>query len=245
MKLNIAICDDEPNAGYHLSKIIENYSFSKGVDFQIDYFSDGKALLQRYQKSGDYHILLLDVEMPGLNGIRLAEIIRTTIDKRMIIVFISNYPQYMQDSFRVHPFHYITKPVTMNSVYDLMNHVIDEIEDRHVIYSLINSDLGEITINIKDILYIEVTDSKLGLLKFHFHDNSITTKGTLGYWNNELKNYNFYQCHRSILLNLAHIHYFIKHAIILDNGQQIPVSRASEKYLKDSYLNHTMKLINL
>ncbi len=245
MKLNIAICDDDKKDIYNLSNILESYYIAKDIDLKIDTFSSGKALFQSYKKSGDYHILFLDVEMPLISGIRIAEVIRTTIDKHVIIIFISNYPEYMQDSFRVHPFHYITKPVTMKSIYELMNRVVEEIEQSHVIYSLISTEEGDITINIKDVLYIEVTNSKSGILAFHFFDKTLSTKGTLSYWRNELKDYNFYTCYRSILLNLAHIHYFEKHSIILDNGVKLPVGRSSEKELRDLYLNHTVKLVNL
>lgn len=245
MKLNIAVCDDDEKDIAKLTNILENYYISKDIDFKIDLFASGKALFQSYKSPNDYHVLLLDVEMPVLNGIRIAEIVRTTIDKHVIIVFISNYPKYMQDSFRVHPFHYVTKPITMKNIYELMNHIIEEIMDSHIIYSLISTENGDMTINIKDVLYIEVVNGKKGILKFHFFDKDLTTKGTLSYWKNELKEYNFYQCYRSILLNLTHIHYFEKHFIILDNGQKIPVGRSSEKELRDLYLNHAVKLVNL
>lgn len=245
MKLNIAICDDDKSDISRLTHILESYYIAKDVDLKIDTFISGKALFEIYRKAGDYQVLLLDVEMPVLNGLRIAEIIRTTIDKHVIIVFISSYPQYMQDSFRVHPFHYITKPITMEHIYDLMDNIIKEIADSHIIYSLISTNEGDITINIKDVLYIEVTDGKAGILSFHFCDKCVSTKGTLSYWKEELKDYNFYQCYRSILLNLSHIHYFEKHSIILDNGNRIPVGRSSEKELRDLYLNHAVELMNL
>jgi DNA-binding LytR/AlgR family response regulator len=245
LKLNIAICDDDKIDIERLTNILESYYIARDIDLTIDTFTTGKELFNSYKNVNDYQILLLDVEMPSMDGIQIAEVVRSTIDKHVIIVFISNYPQYMQDSFRVHPFYYITKPITMNSIYELMDNIVTEITDSHIIYSLISTEKGDITINIRDVLYIEVINSKTGILNFHFKDKIITTKGTLSYWKEELQHYNFYQCYRSILLNLTHIHYFKKHSITLDNGEELPIGRSSEKELKDLYLNHAVKLINL
>lgn len=245
MKLNLAVCDDDKKDISVLAHILENYSFARNIDLKISTFSSGKDLLLSFKNPGDYHVLLLDVEMPETDGISLAETIRKSIDRNIIIVFISNYPKYMQDSFRVHPFHYLTKPATPDMVYDLMDNVTQEITDSHIICTLISTDERELVINIRDILYIEVSDGKNGILDFHFAGKSIFTKGTLSHWKNELKDCNFYQCYRSILLNLSHIHYFDKQAVILDNGEKIPVGRACEKELRSLYLNHTVRLINL
>lgn len=245
LNLNIAICDDSADDLEKLNRILENYEIANDVNFHIDIFQSAKDLFSVYKKANDYHVVFLDIEMPVVNGIRTAEIIRTTIDKHVIMVFISNYPQYMQDSFKVHPFHYITKPVSPEKINGLMDEIIQEIQDSNLFYTLISSDEREITINIKDILYIEVTDGKKGILCFHLQDDVLYSKGTIAIWYEKLKDYNFYQCFRGILINLLHVHYFEKHTVILDNGESLPVNRSSEKELRDTYFNKIVTLRNL
>ena len=243
MKLNIAICDDEQSDLDHLTDALQSYYIARDIEIRFDSFLSGKALLQSYKKSGDYQIVLLDVEMPDLDGLKLAEIIRETIDNYVIIVFISSYPKYMQDSFHVRPFYYLTKPFNLTDIYRLMDDIVAELDHSHVIYSLLSTEKGDVTINIKDVLYIETTDSKNNILEFHFSDKMLTCRGTLAHWNEELSGYNFYQCYRSILVNLIHIHYFDKNTLILDNGARIPISRTKGKELRDLYLNHAVELI--
>ncbi|MBD5486425.1 MAG: response regulator transcription factor [Lachnospiraceae bacterium] len=245
MNLKIAICDDNEMDRMKLQSMLTSYYISNDIDLSFDLFSSGKALFQQYKKSGDYQIVLLDIEMPEMNGIQIAEVIRATIDKHVIIVFISNYPQYMQQSFLVRPFYYITKPFHLTDIFDLMNKVVREIESSHVIYSLISTEKGDITINVRDVLFIEAINSRNNLLSFHFYDHQLTTKGTILHWQEQLTEYNFYRCYRSILLNLQHIHYFNLGRIILDNGCSVPISRRNEKELKALFLNTTIQLLNL
>lgn len=245
MNLKIAICDDNEMDRAKLQSMLTSYYISNDINLSFDLFSSGKALFQQYTKSGDYQVVLLDIEMPEINGIQIAEAIRTKIDKHVIIIFISNYPQYMQQSFLVRPFYYVTKPFKLADIFDLMDKVVQEIESSHVIYSLISTEKGDVTINIKDILFIEATDSRNNLLSFHFYDHQLTAKGTILHWQEQLTEYNFYRCYRSILVNLLHIHYFDKGQIILDNGCCVPVSRKNEKELKALFLNTTIQLLNL
>lgn len=245
MNLKIAVCDDNRNDREKLKSILVNYYIASDIELSVDLYASGKEFLEHYRKSKDYQLVLLDIEMPEISGIQIAETIRTEIDKHVILIFISNYPQYMQDSFRVRPFRYITKPFVPEDIFNLMNNVVREIESSRIIYSLISTEKGDITINIRELLYIEASDSKRNQLTFHFPNQVLTTKGTIAHWNEQLKDYNFYQSCRSILVNLLHIHYFDKGSIILKNGEAVPVSRNKEKELKTLFLNTTIKLLNL
>lgn len=245
MNIKAAICDDNQGDRENLKAALFSYYMSSNTELSVDLYASGKELLEHFKTANDYQLLLLDIEMPEISGIQIAEQIRSTIDKHVIIIFISNYSQYMQDSFRVRPFYYITKPFRTEDIYNLMNNVVKEIESSHIIYSLISTEKGSVTINIKDLLFIEASDSRNNVLTFHFSDHSINTKGTISHWQKQLKDYNFCQCYRSILINLLHIHYFEKGSIILDNGKSVPISRRKEKELKSLYLNTTMKLLNL
>lgn len=81
--MNIAICDDEP---VFLKELYKKLTDMKIPDCRIHEFTSGKELLKLYVK-GMYEVVILDVEMPDLNGLQTAERIRQ-IDKSVIISFI-------------------------------------------------------------------------------------------------------------------------------------------------------------
>lgn len=245
LNLNIAICDDDEIYRKNIATCLDSYLIAQDNNFTYTEFSSGSDLLKKFQQQGDFHIVFLDVEMPGTDGLKTAEIIKTTVDRHVFIVFISNYPDYMQDSFRVHPYYYLVKPISLEKVYGIMNEIVHEINDQFLLYTLIREDETEKTVNIRDIRYIDVSDGKKGILCFHFFDEKIETKGKLNDWAEKLANYQFLPCYRGILLNLAFIHYFHKHSAILDNGETVPISRGYEKKLQHVFLNNIVEMKKL
>lgn len=63
--------------------------------------------------------------------------------------------------------------------YQMMNNIVEDIQEEKILCTLIQNDLSEETISLKDVLYIETIDAKHEILKFHFDNRSITTKGIL------------------------------------------------------------------
>lgn len=244
LNLNIAICDDNETDIQKLINMLESYHIATDTTFHIDTFLNGAELLEKYKQPDDYHIIFLDIEMPGMSGLKVAEKIRSTVTKHVIIVFISCHSIYMQDSFEVHPFSYLMKPFSDNDIHKLMNRIIKEFKESHITYSMLSTESGLVAVNIQDVLYIQVANSKNNLLDFYFHDKEIRCKGSLKYWTKELEPYNFYQCYRSILVNLAHIYRIDNYMLILDNATTIPIGRANKQELQKRYVNRLIELLD-
>ena len=166
MKLNIAICDDDEAAIEYLKSCITHFYFAFDVEVSISTFTSGRAFLDSYTEKGQYQLIFMDVEMPELNGLDTASILRSTIDRYALLVFVSNYPEYMQKSFTVRAFYYLTKPYTTEDVEEVLKNAINEIEQSHTIYSIVSTTEGETTIYIQDLLYIEVENSDTQTLLF-------------------------------------------------------------------------------
>lgn len=245
MKLNIAICDDDEAAIEYLKSCITHFYFAFDVEVSISTFTSGRAFLDSYTEKGQYQLIFMDVEMPELNGLDTASILRSTIDRYALLVFVSNYPEYMQKSFTVRAFYYLTKPYTSEDVEEVLKNAINEIEQSHTIYSIVSTTEGEMTIYIQDLLYIEVENSDTQTLLFHLTNRTISVRGTLAYWQETLASQHFYKCYRSILLNLKHVHYFEDKFVVLDNQERIPLSRNARRELLSIYMNHLVELNEL
>lgn len=94
MILRIAICDDVQMNITCLTEHIRHYMASYNVQFEIESFTSGEKLLQA-QKERPFHILLLDIEMPQINGITIAKYLRDELYDDVFIVFVTSYPEYM------------------------------------------------------------------------------------------------------------------------------------------------------
>lgn len=244
LSLRAGICDDDLMYCYDIASRLDQYMISNDVNISYQIYEHANDILRIYDTSAKFDVLFLDIEMPEIDGLLLTEKIKR-IDPHVFIVFVSNYPEYMQDSFRVHPFYYLVKPLAAEIFTEIMNDIVTTIESEHKLITLLHTDEKEEAINIKDIRYIDVADGKKGILCFHFFNHAALTKGKLTDWSNKLSNFDFYRCHRGFLVNMSHIHYFELGTIIMDNGEKVPVSRSNEKRLKEKYSNNIVRLKNL
>ena len=243
MKLNIAICDDENRILTHTSSLIDIYQFQHlDTNLSVDCYTSGESLLENYTQPRQYHILLLDIEMPGMNGIETARQIRNTIDRNAIIVFISSYPEYMQESFSVHPYFFLQKPATQENMNQLLDEIIDEITNSTHMYTLIDIEDIQHAIYLNDVLYIHTYNARKELLSFHLPNKELHTKGHLGEWETKLQNYHYIPCYRGYLVNLTHIHYVTKDQLILDNNEAIPLSRTNRKRIHQLFLDQVVTI---
>lgn len=76
-----------------------------------------------------FDVAFLDVEMPEMSGIELAEKLQS-IHERINIVFITGHQEYMPQAFALYASGYITKPVTEQAVRDVLAHLRFEIRKK-------------------------------------------------------------------------------------------------------------------
>lgn len=245
MNYNVAICDDDTDVIARINEYLSLYSFRYDVDFSVSTFCKPADLLKTYTASGTYHMVFLDVEMPEMTGIEIAEHIRNIPDNNVFIIFISSYPEYMKDSFNVQAFQYLTKPITKQAFFTEMNRINDYISRSNHIQIIINNAYSESeVIFADDIIYIENSDSRKKYVKVHTTgDYIIDSIGTISEFENRLAVTKFFDTpSRGFIVNLKHIHYIRKDTIVMDNGAEIPLSRRKEKKIRD-YFNE--QLINI
>ena len=95
--MRISIVEDEQAQRDLLQSYIERYSRESGIQFDVEAFADGRGLLADYHP--DHDIILLDIELPGMNGMEIAELIRAQ-DEDVVLMFITNMAQYAVGAMR-------------------------------------------------------------------------------------------------------------------------------------------------
>lgn len=242
MELNIAICDDEPQNIHLISSYISTYEIEYDDNFKVSAYNMAQSLLNNYKSSGTFHIIFLDVEMPDMSGLELAQKIRMLPDRKVKIVFISNYPKYMQDSFNVQAFHYLKKPVSYEQFKNIMKRLINELaEDTFSRLLITDGEISEL-IDYSDILYFETIKNERNRLRLVLRHCERIIRGTLSEYESILKDKAFFSPHRSYLVNLRHVHYIKKDCIALDNEISLPLSRHREKEMKKLF---TKQILNI
>ena len=115
--IKIAICDDDLIILNHTKEIIENY---KKKDLQVYSYKSGEGLLNSEDK---FDIIFLDIDMDGINGIEAAKRIRV-YDKKVKIIYVTNYTDYTSSAFSVHAFGYLVKPIKESDLHDQLDEAL-------------------------------------------------------------------------------------------------------------------------
>ena len=227
--MNIAICDDEE---LFLKQLRSKINSLKIWDCQISEFTSGHELLRNFVK-GMYEIIILDVEMPEMNGLKTAERIRQT-DKSVIISFLTNYPDFAVKGYEVGAFRYILKKQPEYAYMEQLKSVLDEYHQKFRTFKFSNRSLT-FSFRLIHILYFEAHGRKVSIF---------TTSGEIEYYGDfpeicrELQEFHFIQTNKGILVNLEHIQQFVKNDIILSNGKKIQMGRVYKNKVISDYLEY-------
>ncbi|MBQ9718815.1 MAG: response regulator transcription factor [Clostridia bacterium] len=120
MDLRIAICDDEQKQIEYLTSLVSSWGNKTSVTCTIDTFQSAESFLFDYAEDKNRDILLLDIEMGGMNGVDLAKTIRRTNDTIQII-FITGFPDFIAEGYEVSALHYLMKPVLPEKLHTVLD----------------------------------------------------------------------------------------------------------------------------
>ena len=122
MPLKISLCDDEPHQISQMKTLLHEWSTNNNTEIETHEYSSAEQFLFDYETNA-CDLLLLDIEMTGLNGMELAKSLRAKGDL-LPIVFITGFSEYMSDGYDVEALHYLLKPVKKEKLFEVLNRYI-------------------------------------------------------------------------------------------------------------------------
>ena len=232
--MRVAIIDDEQAQRDTLEAYLTRFSDESGSGFDVDKFPSGDALLADYQLI--YDIILLDVDMPGTNGINTARRVRE-MDEDVTILFITNVAQYAINAFEVEAADYIIKPVEYYDFAMKFRRAVRRCARRGGRELTLDTVGGIRRVAISDIVYVEALDH---YLTYHTRGKDagpgeIEVRGSIGEHEALLTPYGFCRIHKSYLVNLARID-VIRTGEAVVSGIAIPIGRRYKKALLEKYM---------
>ena len=200
--MKIAICDDE----ILYCEAMETMLGDHGIE--PDVYHSGEDLLHACLEQGQrYDGVFLDMEMDGLNGFETANALHAH-DPHMQIVFVTSHEKYMIDSFRCDPLRFIIKnqhgePVPRDRFAEALEAICAVTAVKRQAIHLTVDRGDEILLYDDEIAYCE---SRGHNILFYCTDGqTYSWRGTMAQLLNKLPPDYFVQCHRSFVVNLAHV----------------------------------------
>lgn len=197
--MKIAIVDDERKVTDLLEGYIRRFEQEHNVLVGVSVFHHPNDFLGSFSES--YDLILMDIEMPGLNGIETAREIRR-MDKRVVIIFITNMAQYAINGYEVEALDFVIKPLAYADFVMKLQKAMRYIARNQDKKIAINTSDGVVHIDISDLLFVEVIRH---YLVFHTLNGDYTVRGVMKETEIELSSYHFVRSNHCYLVNLRHV----------------------------------------
>ena len=210
--MRILICDDDPLIIEQLQKFIESFFKSNHIKCpELVSFTSGESLLA---DSEEKDLVFLDIEMPGMNGIYIGNVLKER-NKNIIIFVVTSYSEYLDEAMRFHVFRYLSKPLEKQRLF---RNLKDALAVYHTLSQKIALETKEetLTLPVNDIILIETQGRKIIV---HTSKKDYESIHSIQYWIEILPKNCFIQSHRSFIVNLKHVSNFNHDIIYLEDGQ--------------------------
>ena len=222
--IRIAIVEDEAHYRTQLTEYLRQYGKERGLEFQILAFADGDEIAEDYDCT--YDIVLLDIQMPFMDGMTAAEKIREK-DSDVILMFITNMTNYAIKGYAVDALDYVLKPISYFSFASRMDKAVKKLpqKEQGKSVSLPLRSGGVQKVDISEIRYIE---SEGHILAFHTLRGVFRTYGKLKDYETKLQNEGFFRSNKGYLVNLRRVDAVADGGCVIGDDNLI-ISRAKKK----------------
>lgn len=150
--IHVALCDDDPHFLKQLRQATAQWFTERQILFSAIEFSSAKHLLDSVKETS-YDVFFLDIEMPEVDGMQLAKLIRETLPDS-IIIFLTSHDEFAPDGYRVQALRYLSKQTWKKFLSEALDAATAQVEKQGT-GSLTVSHYGNIQrIPHRDILYI-------------------------------------------------------------------------------------------
>lgn len=234
MKIKIALCDDDVRALPVIAGAAESAFSAQGIQTEIYRFSSGAALLETMERT-HFDLLLLDIEMPGMDGIAVGKKLRT-MENDAKIVYVSEAETRVFESFQVQPLGFVRKSNFLNDIAAVVElYVKTTSQERAADYLELNTRSGLLTLKSKQVRYIEGSRN-YQLLYMDGKKEPVEVKMTMERLEQMTAPYGFIRVHKGYLVNYLFIQRVSTGEVTLIDGTEIPIGRSKVGEVKVKYL---------
>ena len=217
--MRIAICDDSEATRRQICSLVQEYcSKHPEHNFTLCSFSQGSDLLAAIHTGSDFDIYLLDIVMPGMNGIDLGIALRQ-LTPHSLIIYLTTSQEYALDSYRVRALNYLLKPVSQTQLWGTLDEALHFLTPKKEKYFIVKTKESSVRIAYSDILYAELSHRAVN---YHLEYGRIIKSTTLRMpfpdaMQELLSDPRFVLCGQSMVANLSHLTMVENDALIFED----------------------------
>jgi len=238
--IKIAICDDIKEHLENLCRLTGEYFIEKNLASEVKVFSHPNDLLNACENDL-FHIYILDIVMPMINGIFLGKEIRLS-DKEAQIIYTTTEPQFALDSFAANPINYLLKPIQKQKLYDTLSLAVSKVKN-YIDKSLCirTSDFYR-NIAFSEIVFCEY-NKHIVIYTLQDGETVKTISNRIPFSEHIMpliKDNRFLQPHTSFVINMHKVKRMTKDAFEMQGGYLIPIAQKRKSQARDAYLEYIL-----
>jgi len=228
----IAVCDDQVEELAALTALLEQWQAERRISLRCRAFRSAGDMLDaaRHER---FTLYLLDVMMPGIDGMEAAREIRT-FDAAADIVFLTSSPGFAYESYGVRALEYLLKPISGKLLFPVLDRLSLR-EQRPQDGLTLKAGATLVRVPFSQLAYVEVSGKHL---YFNMTDGQV--REVVG----SLKDYEpllltrpeFMRIHRSYIVNMLQIDELSPAGVHTFSGASLPVSRLLYPQLQKDYM---------
>jgi len=216
--IKVAIVEDDSDYAQHLALLLARYAQERQLTIKTEHFDSGLDFISDY--AFQYDIVLMDIEMPHMDGLSAAKKLRDQGDA-IPLIFITNMAQYAVNGYEVDALGFLVKPVVYFRLSLLLDKAVARLKLLQNQYLSLNGRDFVKKVYINDIKYIEVVRHTI---IYHTTDGDIEMPGTMKELEARLNTFNFVRCNSCWLVNLRHVS-GIEGNTVTVAGEELKISR--------------------
>lgn len=235
--MNFAIVDDDRIFAKQLASRVVAVCRENSIVSSVEYFENPDEILID-EKFTKFHIVFMDIEMPGMNGIEaVQEINRLRVsDASPYIVFVTAQDNMVFEALRQFPYSFVRKS-SIQDVDECILNISHRVESAPT-YS-VKKGRGVKVLELSRIVYLEKQGN---YVTFHTLDGDYQERSSIDKKYFDLMPFGFIRPHIGCLVNASHITEFNSSDLVLSDGTRINLSRSYKKECKEKFQEWMVRL---
>ena len=230
----IGICDDQIAICDMIRQRVADFLLKRDIESRIHIYTTGEALLK---EAIVFDVLFLDIELVNENGLELA--MKYPNKKETRIIILTSHVEEIQNGYKVRAFRFLTKPLNQNHFEEAIQSALTDIErDKRF---MVMDENGERIVRASEILYVEAQPRGCAIRTMDTYAKSLISFNKMI---EELSMFQFYNPHKSYIVNMDYICKFDKKEVIMKNDEKVKISRLKKNHFKDSFYDYIRSRAN-